>query len=253
MKRFRSAVLRMGALLAALTLLLPAQPAAQAPRDTSRLAEPREKRFNDIQPPELVMDILGIRPGLVVGEVGAGYGRVTVHLADRIGEEGKVYANDIDPKAVEYLEARCRRLGLTNVEVIRSLPGDAGFPQNRLDLALMTWVYHHVDDPVPLLKSLLPSLKPRGFVALVEPKPSQTEDHGRVLTRESVGEEARAAGFTLDAVIEDRLRDDNIFILRPVVPDAPESHDTRKVRALRPDYLESTGTARAARLRGIMR
>ena len=203
----------------------------------------REKRSNDIQPPELVMDILGIRPGLVIGEVGAGHGRVTVHLAARVGDKGKVYANDIDAAAVEYLKARCRRQGLANVETILSLPDDARFPPNSLDLVVMTWVYHHVDDPVPLLKSLLPSLKPWGIVALVEPKPEHTEDNGKVLTRESVGEEARAAGFTLDAVIEDRLKADNVFVLRPVVPDAPESHDRQKVRALWLDYLEWTKTA----------
>jgi CubicO group peptidase (beta-lactamase class C family)/ubiquinone/menaquinone biosynthesis C-methylase UbiE len=237
MRKIRNNTGILGLLLVALTASLSGREAAQSAREAGQLAEPREKRANDIQPPELVMDILGVRPGLVVGEVGAGRGRVTVHLAARVGNAGKVYANDIDPSALEALEARCRRLGLANVEVIRSLPGDARFPQNRLDLALMTWVYHHVDDPVPLLKSLLPSLKPWGFVALVEPKPSQTEDEGKALTRESVGKEAQAAGFALDAVIEDRFEEDNVFILRPLVPDAAESRDRQKVRALWLDYL----------------
>ena len=162
----------------------------------------------------------------------------------RVGGTGKVYANDIDAAAVEYLRTRCRRQGLTNVEAVLSLPDDARFPENSLDLALMVWVYHHVDHPVPLLKSLLPSLKPWGLVALVEPKPERTEPGGRALTRESVGKEARAAGFTLEAVIENRLRDDNVFVLRPLVPDAPESHDPRKARALWLEYLEWTKTAR---------
>jgi 2-polyprenyl-3-methyl-5-hydroxy-6-metoxy-1,4-benzoquinol methylase/L-ascorbate metabolism protein UlaG (beta-lactamase superfamily) len=111
----------------------------------------------------------------------------------------------------------------------------------------MTWVYHHLDDPVPLLKSLRPSLKPWGFVALVEPKPEHSERNGKVLTRSSVGEEARAAGFTLEAVIEDRLKADNVFVLRPAVPDAPESHDPQKVRALWLDYLEWIKTAQAGK------
>jgi len=205
--------------------------------DPSRLAEPQEKRSNEVQPPALVMDILGVRPGSVVGEVGAGRGRFTVHLAARVGDKGKVYANDIDPAAVDYLKERCRRLGLTNVEAILSLPDDARFPQNKLDLVLMTYVYHHVDKPVPLLKSILPSLKPWGVVAMAEPKPEHTEASAKGLTRKNVGAEARAAGFTLDAVIEDRLKADNIFVLRPAVPDDPESHDRAKVRALWLDYL----------------
>jgi len=234
-----------GLLLTALATILPAQETIQAAQDTSRLTEHQEQRANEIQPPDLVMDILGIRPGMVIGEVGAGRGRVTFHLAVRVGENGKVYANDIDPRAIEYLTARCRRLGLSNVETILSLPDDARFPRNSLDLAVMTYVYHHVDNPVPLLKSLLPSLKPWGIVALAEPK--HPEAGAKALTRESVGEEAGAAGFTLDAVIEDRLQSDNIFILRPAVPDAPESHDPRKVRALWLDYLEWTKTAQAGK------
>lgn len=243
MKHFRSTVIIISILLAVLTALLPAQVATQASRDAGQLAEPQEKRSNEVQPPEVVMDILGIRPGMFVGEVGAGRGRVTVHIAARVGEKGKVYANDINPAAVDYLKARCRRLGLSNVETILSLPDDARFPQNSMDLVVMTWVYHHVDNPVPLLKNLQPSLKPWGIVALVEPKPEHTEDSRKVLTRSSVGEEARAAGFTLDAVIEDRLKEDNVFVLRLFVPDAPESHDRQKVRALWLEYLEWAKTA----------
>jgi predicted methyltransferase len=92
-------------LLSALMAILPAQVAAQTSRDAKQLTEPGEKRANEIQPPELVMDILGIRPGLIIGEVGADRGRLTVHLATRVGEKGKVYANDIDPAAVDYLKA----------------------------------------------------------------------------------------------------------------------------------------------------
>lgn len=81
-------------------------------------------------------------------------------------------------------------------------------------------------------------MKPWGIVALAEPKPSHIEANAKMLTQSSVGEQAIAAGFTLDAVIEDLLKSDNIFILRPSVPDVPESHDRQKVRALWLDYLE---------------
>lgn len=235
------------ALLVALSLILPIQGPAQTTQDTSWLTEHREQSANEIQPPELVMDILGIRPGLVIGEVGAGHGRVTVHLAARVGDKGKIFANDIDKSSVEYLKDRCRRQGLSNVEAILSLPDDVRFPQNTLDLAMMAWVYHHIDDPVPMLKSLLPSLKPLASVVLVEPKPSQTEKGGKALTRESVGEEARKAGFTLDVVIEDKLRADNIFIMRPIVPDAPESRDPQKVRALWLEFLEWAKTVKGGK------
>src|SRR4030042_4653718 len=80
--------------------------------NANQLTEPEEVRANEIQPPELVMDILGIRPGMIIGEVGAGHGRLTVHLAARVGEKGKVYDNDIDPEVINYLKTRCQRQGL---------------------------------------------------------------------------------------------------------------------------------------------
>lgn len=210
---------------------------AQVPAPAADLTEAGEKWANEIQPPDTVMDILGIRPGFVIGEVGAGRGRVTVHLAARIGEKGKIYANDIDEKSLGYLKERCRRNRLANVETILGTVEDARLPRNELDLVFMAWVFHHVDAPVPLLKSLLPSLKPWGAVAMVEPTPETTEDAGRALTPERVRKEAEEAGFSLDTVVAGRLKSDTIFILRPIVPDAPESRDPAKVRDLWQEYL----------------
>lgn len=225
-------------LLTALSLVLSAQAPGAPPQDADRLTEPRERSANAVQPPQQVMDIIGIRPGLVIGEVGAGRGRVTVHLADRVGAKGKIYANDIDADALDYLKARCDRLGLANVETVLGLVDDARLPANSLDIVFMAWVFHHVDRPVPLLKSLLPSLKPWGSVAMVEPDPAHTETSGRALTRELVGREAREAGFELAGIVEGRLKEDNIFILRPSVPESPDSRDRRKVRALWLEFLE---------------
>ncbi len=211
--------------------------AAGSAQQADRLSDPGEARANEFQPPALVLDLLGVRPGLVIGEVGAGRGRFTVHLADRVGPTGHVYANDIDARALAALEGRCRRLRLSNVELVYGAPDNANFPADKLDAVIMTWVYHHVDRPVELLRSLLPSLKGWGRVAMVEPTPAATEPRRRPLTAQSVGDDARAAGFQLDAVIEGRFKTDTVFVLRPQVPDAPESHDPVKVRALWLEYV----------------
>jgi len=234
---------RIPALLALVAIcLLPPTPAAAqttavAPTGASQLTEPNERRANEIQPPEKVMDLVGIRPGLIVGEVGAGRGRVTVHLAARVGAAGKVYANDINVGALEYLERRASRLGLTNVKTVLGAVDDARFRADSLDLVFMAWVFHHVDQPVPLLKSLLPALRPWGSVVMVEPSPEHTEDSARKLTRELVSNEAQEAGFTLAGFIEGQLAEDNVIVLRPAVPDSPDSSDRRKVRALWEHYL----------------
>jgi ubiquinone/menaquinone biosynthesis C-methylase UbiE len=232
-------------LLTALSFFLAAQVTAAASQDSDRLSEPREKFANSVQPPKEVMDLIGVRPGLVIGEVGAGRGRVTVHLADRVGPTGKIYANDIDEASLKYLKERCERQGISNVETILGRVDDARLPANSLDLVFMAWVFHHVDEPVPLLKSLLPSLKPWASVVMVEPDPAHTEGAGRVLTRELVGREAQEAGFELAGMIEGRLKEDNIFILRPAVPESAESKDRQKVRALWLEFLDWAKTSKA--------
>jgi ubiquinone/menaquinone biosynthesis C-methylase UbiE len=241
----RSASMPRKILLTAVAVLLSIQGQGIASQDIDRLSEPREKFANSVQPPKEVMDLIGIRPGLVIGEVGAGRGRVTVHLADRVGEKGKIYANDIDAEALEYLKERCRRLNLSNVEIIQGLVDDARFPANSLDLVFMAWVFHHVEKPVPLLKSLLPSLKPWGSVVMVEPVPAETEGAARTLTRERVGGEAAEAGFDLETMLEGRLKEDNIFILRPRVPATPDSSDPKEVRALWLEFLDWAKASKA--------
>ena len=70
-----------------------------------------EARLNRLQPPDQVMDAIGIESGMTVAEIGAGRGRYIVQLAVRVGEQGKVYAEDIDGPALRYCENRCRRWG----------------------------------------------------------------------------------------------------------------------------------------------
>lgn len=202
-------------LILCLAILPFAGGADPSPQATDRLTDSFEKRANEDISPVLVMDLVGIKPGMVIGEVGAGRGRVTVHLADRVGEDGRIYANDIDTSSLEYLRSRIKRLGLANVEVVDGLVDDARLPAGALDMILMVMVYHHLDKPIPMLRNLLPCLKPGGVLAMVEPSPAHTERGMRDLTRRQVAEEAAEAGYKLETMIEGKFEHENVFILRP--------------------------------------
>ena len=80
-------------------------------RQEENKADSWEARCNIYQPPEKVMDAIGVKSGMVIGEVGAGRGRYVVPMARRVGDKGRVYANDIDEEALEYVRFRCRRDG----------------------------------------------------------------------------------------------------------------------------------------------
>ena len=173
-----------------------------------------EKTTFERQPPEKVMDAAGIEPGMVVGEVGAGRGRFTMFLARRVGKTGKILANDIDADGLAYLRERCQREGIRNVEIILGEADDPHFPAGALDMVFMVWTYHFFDQPVAMLRKLLPALKPGGTMVLVEPDPVRGpggEDHG--ISPERMRREAKLAGF--DVVrIEDFLPWDLIFVLK---------------------------------------
>jgi len=194
----------------------------------SGLEETWEKNANMRQPPDQVMDMVGIKPGMIIGEVGAGRGRYTVHLARRVGDRGRIYANDIDPRALDYLKERCRKNGLANIETVLGKPDDPLFPRTGLDMVFMVWTYHMMEKPVEMLRSLIPYLRPGALVVMVEPVPAETEEEikeatarlGRkpsdinAVSEESVRRDAAAAGFDLVRT-DTSLTKDNVFILSP--------------------------------------
>jgi len=175
-----------------------------------------EKRLNNRQPPVKIMDTIGMKPGMVIGEIGAGRGRMTMWIADRVGDSGKVYANDIDRGALEHLKERCKRDGFQNVEIIIGEVEDPKLPANALDIAFMINVYHHLDSPVPLIRNILPSLKPDGILAIVECDPDKVDwgkDEGCNRKKDMV-RELKEAGFEV-VRIETFLIEDNIYIAKP--------------------------------------
>ncbi len=168
------------------------------------------------QEPELIMDALGIADGAVVADIGAGGGWFTVRLAQRVGPNGLVYAEDIQPEMIESINRRVRRAGLTNVQTVIGTPSNPLLP-GPIDALLMVEVYGQVADPVTLLRNVKPRLKPGGRVGIVEykldgggPGPPLAE---RVEPR-AVIRDAEAAGFRLLAR-EDDFRYQYLLVFVP--------------------------------------
>ena len=156
-----------------------------------------EARLNRLQPPDKVMDAIGVSPGMVVAEIGAGRGRYVVQFAVRVGEKGKVYAEDIDAAALQYLEKRCERWGLENVETILGDVTDPKLPEGKIDLIFVISAYHHFADPVALLKNARSALKPDGKVAIGEWFP--TDEYPRSgTTPEKMEAQMNEAGYKLE-------------------------------------------------------
>jgi protein-L-isoaspartate O-methyltransferase len=127
----------------------------------------REEREREEQP-ELMLDALGLRPGMRVADVGAGVGYHTVRLAKRVGPAGHVWATDIQEGMLAQLRRRVEAAGLTNVTAVHTRPDETGLPEGQLDLVLMVDVFHEVAEPEALLAKLARALAPGGRLALVE-------------------------------------------------------------------------------------
>lgn len=173
-----------------------------------------ENRHNAYQPPEEVMDSLGVKPGMVIAEIGAGRGRYVVHMARRVGTTGKIYANDIDKKSLDYLDYRCQRDSITNVVAVLGKLTDPLFPKATMDLVYIVNTYHHLDKPVELMKNIIPSLKPGGRLVIIEHDPVKVPKAGsHSTTKDVLIQQANKAGFDLEKMMT-FLERDNIYILQ---------------------------------------
>ncbi|MDQ2801874.1 MAG: methyltransferase domain-containing protein [Pseudomonadota bacterium] len=124
-----------------------------------------------------VMDLLGVRPGMRVADVGAGAGYYTINLARRVGPTGRVIAEDVVPSYLEGLRRRVERERLGNVVVALGAPHDPRLPPRSVDLALMVHMYHEIQQPFGLLANLWPAVRPGARVAILDAN-RPTPQHG---------------------------------------------------------------------------
>ena len=190
----------------------PAPPALSVTRAQGPAAKPKARLFSALdlglleapdreqwQKPNLIMDELRIAEGSVVADLGAGGGWFTIRLARRVGPNGLVYAEDIQPQMIDATRRRAQHERLTNVRTVLGSPGDPRLPR-KIDAVLIVDAYHEIEDPIVLLKNVERSLNPQGRVGVVGflpggggPGPAPDER----VAPDTVVKAAEAAGLTL--------------------------------------------------------
>jgi ubiquinone/menaquinone biosynthesis C-methylase UbiE len=151
------------------------------------------------QMPSRVIEALGIHPGEVVTDLGAGTGYFTVRLAG-IDARPRVYAVDVEPSMIAHVRHRAMTAGLTNVTVVQAAADRANLPEP-VDLALVVDTFHHIPNRVAYFAALRNSLKPGGRVAIIDfrkDSPSGPPVELR-FTPDQIRAELEDAGFSLDA------------------------------------------------------
>lgn len=177
--------------------------------------EPSEEWLNKQHKPEKLIELMGLKEGMTIADIGAGKGRMTVWFSVKVGETGKVYANDIDKNALNYLENRCKQNNLKNVTTVLGKVENPMLPPGSTDIAFMVSTYHHLDKPVELMRNTIPCLKKGGILVIVERDPVKTSMSEHESTpKDKLIKQLNDAGFELIKVDTLLLERDNIYIFK---------------------------------------
>jgi predicted methyltransferase len=154
-----------------------------------------------------VMDLLGIAGDKNVADIGAGSGWFTVIAAKRVTPAGKVFAVDINPEAIAYINKRAQTDGLSNITTISGAADNPKLPPASVDAVLLLKTYHEVAKPVDLMRNLHASLRPGAHVGIID-RNGNGENHG--VSPKVVISEMETAGYRLTGEHDDLVKDDKM-------------------------------------------
>jgi precorrin-6B methylase 2 len=149
-----------------------------------------------------LLTALQVSRGDWVADVGAGTGYYSMRLAEIVGPEGKVFAEDISDSAMRWLNARVNVFDLSNVEIVKGTADDPRLPADRLEAVLIVDSYHHFTNYQAMLEKILHALKPGGRLIIADysfaehraqPRADQIKLHE--IDPELVRKEVGTAGF----------------------------------------------------------
>jgi ubiquinone/menaquinone biosynthesis C-methylase UbiE len=158
--------------------------------------------------------LLEVKPGMRIGEVGAGTGKVTVALAKEVGPDGHIYATEIDPGRLDRIQQNVDKAGVSNVTIIHADADRIGLPENCCDAVFMIGVYHHLTNPVAIDAGIFRAVAPGGELAIADfppsiwlrpwtPKGIPANRGGHGVSEEIVINEVEAAGFQFSRRVTD--------------------------------------------------
>ena len=168
--------------------------------------------------PDRAIDVLKIEKGSTVADIGAGSGYMTVRLSKKVGPQGRVYANDIQPGMLDLLNKRLAKAKIGNVSAVLGTQDDPRLPDDALDLVLMVDVYHELSQPQLMLRHIRASLKTGGRLVLLEYRKEDPNVPIKPEHKMSVADaklEVEAEGFKLTKTNEDLPRQHILIFTKP--------------------------------------
>jgi len=202
-------------LFAALVLVTLGAMLAQQTSHQRKTSEPYSGDLSTFETPgrdqrlhiDQVMDALAITPGKNVADIGAGSGWFTVRAAARVTPKGTVYAVDINPEAIQYIDGRIAKADVRNVKTVLSKPDDPELPAHSIDAVLLLKTYHEVANPITLMRKLHQALRPDARIGIVD-RNGDGGDHG--VQKSVVVQEMMQAGYELKDEKDSLVTEDKV-------------------------------------------
>lgn len=164
-------------------LAAPGVPAKQLPspqRPVAEIVSPSrstEEHRDSLNEAGDIARLLELKPGMTVGDIGAGSGYHTVRLSRLVGPNGSVIAQDVTRDYLVALARRTERLRLRNIKFALGEPHDPRLHTSSLDAAILVHMYHEIGQPYAFLHNLAPALKPGARIGIVDLERA-TSEHG---------------------------------------------------------------------------
>ena len=142
-----------------------------------------------------IVQLMQLKPGMTAAEVGAGSGFMARFMVTKVGSDGRVISNELEPKMVAYMKAQAEKEGLKNFTVVQGQPTSAGFDAASVDAVALVQTFSYLDHPAEMLKSLNEALKPKGLLLVVDFPREGAPPAAPGMDAEEVIPMAEAAGF----------------------------------------------------------
>jgi len=174
-------------------------------REERRKLIPIDKLIKHLEKPkrdqslqlDMVMNILGVKKGDVVADVGAGTGVFSFRLASKVGMEGKVFAVEIEDGLIDYIRNKVEKNGVTNIIPVKSSESGPNLSPACCDKIVLVNTYNYFPDPIAFMINLRKALKPGGLVAIIDMDQSKDKALKKLSVVSDVINDMKSSGFEL--------------------------------------------------------
>ena len=173
---------------------------------------------------EKIVAACGVKPGMVVADIGAGTGLHTRLFSRAVGDDGQVYAVDIAAKFLEHIRKTSRDAGLRNITPVLCDEDSVNLPPSSVDVAFVCDTYHHFEYPQKTLASLYRAIRPGGKLVVVDFIRIAGKSSVWILFhvragQEVVEKELTDAGFRKTGEVKDLLKENYLIRFTKPLPE----------------------------------